>query len=71
MAFPSVVELALRINELGYSSVTYEIGVFEKGADDVRAVGGVTHVFVERDRNRPAVEGMAKEIREGLTKAKL
>ena len=68
MAFPSVVDLALRVNKLGQSSVSYEVGVFERGAEDVRAVGGFTHVFVERERNRPAAKGMLQETRDGLTK---
>ena len=68
VAFPTVVDLALRVNKLGKSSVTYEVGVFERGRDDVRAVGGFTHVFVDRERNRPAADGMANEVRRGLEK---
>lgn len=68
VAFPSVVDLGLRVSKLGKSSVTYEVGVFERGADDVRAVGGFTHVFVDREKNRPAAEGMPAEARVGLEK---
>ncbi|KAK0507953.1 hypothetical protein JMJ35_009842 [Cladonia borealis] len=68
VGFPMVVELGLRVNKLGKSSVAYEVGVFEKGKDDVRAVGGYTHVFVERERNRPAPNGMSEDIRRGLKK---
>jgi len=46
--------------------VTYEVGVFEHGQDDVRAVGGFTHVFVNRKVNRPAASGMPGEVRRGL-----
>ena len=67
-AFPTVVELGLRVNKLGKSSVTYEVGVFEKGQEDVRAVGGFVHVFVERDGMRPSGEGMGVELRKGLEK---
>ena len=63
-----MVDLGLRINRLGKSSVTYEVGVFERGQGDVRAVGGITHVFVERETNRPAASGMSNEIRRGLEK---
>jgi acyl-CoA thioester hydrolase len=66
VGFPSVVDLGLRVKNLGKSSVAYEVGVFERGQDDVRAVGGFTHVFVERDTNRPAATGMSTEIRSGL-----
>ncbi|KAA6408473.1 MAG: Thioesterase thiol ester dehydrase-isomerase [Lasallia pustulata] len=66
VGFPSVVDLGLRVNKLGQSSVTYEIGVFERGADEVRAVGGLIHVFVDREKNRPAADGMSETIRHGL-----
>ena len=66
VAFPSIVDLGLRVNKLGKSSVTYEVGVFERGSEDVRAVGGYTHVFVERETNRPSAYGMSEETRRGL-----
>ena len=66
VAFPMVLDLGLRVNKLGKSSVAYEVGVFEKGKDDARVVGGYTHVFVERERNRPAPMGMSEDIRRGL-----
>ena len=68
VAFPSVVDLGLRVSKLGKSSVAYEVGVFERGADDVRAVGGFTHVFVDRDKNKPLIEGMPAKARAGLEK---
>jgi len=68
VAFPSVVDLALRVNKLGQSSVTYEVAIFEKHAEDVKAVGVFTHVFVEREKDRPAAEGMPQRSRDGLTK---
>ena len=66
VAFPTLVDLGLRVNKLGKSSVTYEIAVFERGADDVRAVGGFVHVFVDKGTNRPGAKGMSSEIRKGL-----
>ena len=66
VSFPSVVDLGLRVNRLGTSSVTYEVAIFERGQEDVRAVGGYTHVFVERQTHKPAVSGMPEEIRRGL-----
>lgn len=66
MAFPAVVDVGLRVNKLGKSSVTYEIAVFERGAEDVRAVASFVHVFVDREKNRPAAGGMDATIRRGL-----
>jgi len=64
--FPAVVDLALRVNKLGKSSVTYEIGVFERGTEEVKAVGGFVHVFVERETMKPGTKGIGDDIRKGL-----
>lgn len=66
VAFPDVLELGLRVERLGKSSVTYEVGVFRKGEEDVKVVGGYTHVFCERETMRPAAEGMEGSVRKGL-----
>lgn len=77
VAYPSVLDLGLRVVALGKSSVKWEVGVFERGQEDVRAVGGSTHVFVEQEGRRPAKSGIEPEMRRGLekllgnTKAKL
>lgn len=68
VAYPSVLDLGLRVVALGKSSVKWEVGVFEKGQEDVRAVGGSTHVFVEQESRRPAQIGMDSEMRRGMTK---
>ncbi|KAI0824480.1 thioesterase [Trametes gibbosa] len=48
LSFPSVLDLGLRVTKLGSSSITYEIAVFEEHAHAPSAVGGYTHVFVDR-----------------------
>lgn len=68
IAFPAVAELGLRVNKLGKSSVTYEIALFERGIDEVKAVGEFVHVFVDRATKRPATNGMDTNIRGGLQK---
>jgi acyl-CoA thioester hydrolase len=54
IAFPDVVEAALRVGELGRRSVRYEIALFRAGAPTPIATGWFVHVFVERDSRRPA-----------------
>lgn len=66
MEFPNVVDLALRVNKLGKSSVTYEIGVFAQGDEDVKAVGEFVHVFVDREGMKPSSQGMNSTLRKGL-----
>jgi acyl-CoA thioester hydrolase len=48
LAFPDDVDAGLRVAKLGRSSVTYEIGLFARGADEPAAEGSFVHVFVDR-----------------------
>ncbi|KAL1646056.1 hypothetical protein SLS58_003476 [Diplodia intermedia] len=66
LGFPAIADLALRVNKLGKSSVTYEIGVFERGVEEVKAVGEFVHVFVERESRKPGKTGMNEALRQGL-----
>ena len=66
IGFPAIVELGLRVEKLGKSSVTYEIGVFEKDQTEVKAVGEFVHVFVDRETRRPRPDGMDAKTKEGL-----
>ncbi|KAF5978060.1 acyl-CoA thioester hydrolase [Fusarium bulbicola] len=66
IAYPAVAELALRVNKLGKSSVTYETALFEKGKEEVKAVGEFIQVYVDRETNRPLKDGMASTLREKL-----
>ncbi|KAH8596450.1 thioesterase superfamily protein-like protein [Bisporella sp. PMI_857] len=68
IAFPATAELALRVNKLGKSSVTYEIALFERGVEEVKSVGEFVHVFVDRKTGRPAAAGMNGELKTGLQK---
>ncbi|TFY72767.1 hypothetical protein EVG20_g263 [Dentipellis fragilis] len=66
VSFPENLELALRVNKLGNSSVTYEVGVFRGGSQEPSAVGGYTHVFVERNSRKSAP--LDDTTRKGLEK---
>ncbi len=66
ISFPAVAELALRVNRLGRSSVTYEMALFEKGVDEAKSVGEFVQVFVDRDTGRPSAQGMGDVLRDGL-----
>jgi acyl-CoA thioester hydrolase len=54
LAFPQTVEAGLRVGRLGRSSVRYEIGLYAEGRDEPAAIGWFVHVFVDRERRRPA-----------------
>jgi len=54
LSFPGEVEVGIAVDQLGTSSVTYRIGVFQAGATESLAQGNFTHVYVNRDSRRPA-----------------
>jgi acyl-CoA thioester hydrolase len=66
IAFPATAHLGLRVNKLGRTSVTYEIALFEKNVDEVKAVGEFVQVFVDRATGRPSVNGLESTLRCGL-----
>ena len=79
LSFPSQLLLGMRVTKLGRSSVSYEVGVFgplleeplKSGSspqledESVAAVGGFTHVFVDKEERRP-VKGLPRSLSEGL-----
>jgi acyl-CoA thioester hydrolase len=66
LSFPDVLDLGLRVNHVGKSSVTYEVGVFREGSAEPAAVGGYTHVFVDAVSRKTS--RMRDRTREGLQK---
>lgn len=68
VAFPDTLEIGLRVAKLGSSSVTWEIGIFRKGEENVKMVGTYTHVFVLRETMRVGPGGMEAQVRRGLEK---
>lgn len=80
LSFPSRILLGMRVTKLGRSSVSYEVGVFgplleeplrpgvsspQLEIESVAAVGGFTHVFVDKEKRRP-VKGLPQPLLEGL-----
>ena len=68
ISYPKVAELCLRVNKLSKSSVVYEVALFEKNVDQVKAVGEFVHVFVDRITHRPNVNGINDQLRKDLEK---
>ena len=64
IAFPEAVEGGFRVNRLGRSSVEYGIAIFSAGEEQASAHGTFTHVFVDRETERPAA--IAGKLREAL-----
>ncbi len=64
LAFPDALEGGLRVNRIGNSSVQYGIAIFRAGEAQASAHGTFTHVFVNRDSERPVP--IAGSLRDGL-----
>ena len=64
IAYPEALEVGLRVNKLGNSSVTYGVAIFRKGQDSAVAFGDFVHVFVERAANKSVA--IPQTIRDAL-----
>jgi acyl-CoA thioester hydrolase len=53
LAYPDPVEVGVRIERIGRTSVNYGLAVFKAGAPSAAAEGRFTHVYVERSSGRP------------------
>ena len=54
VAYPGGLEVGVRVDRIGRSSVHYGVGLFAAGDDAARAAGQVVHVFVDRATSTPA-----------------
>lgn len=54
VAFPDALEVGVAIERIGNTSLTYRLGVFVKGEAQAAAQGQFTHVYVDRQSERPA-----------------
>lgn len=66
VAFPDQLEGGLCVTKLGNSSVEYALAIFRRGETEAAAHGRFTHVFVNRDSERPTP--MNAQLRQGLEK---
>lgn len=53
VSYPEPVEVGLRVERLGNSSVTYGVGIFHAAEGVALAQGQFVHVFVDRATDRP------------------
>lgn len=64
--YPGMLDVGLRVVKIGNSSVMYEVGVFQEGEEQVKAVGGFTQIWVLRETNKVTSEGVPVSVREPL-----
>jgi len=53
LSYPDAVEIGLRAERIGHSSVKYGLAVFSEGDEGARAAGSMTHAFVDRRTSKP------------------
>jgi acyl-CoA thioester hydrolase len=52
VAYPDELEVGMRADKVGNSSVQYGVAVFKKGAAEASAYGHFVHVFVDKASNK-------------------
>jgi acyl-CoA thioester hydrolase len=52
VAYPELLEVGVRVEKLGTSSVRYGVALFRAGDPLARAAGSMVHVFVDRKSSR-------------------
>lgn len=62
--YPEQLECGLRISRIGNSSVRYELGIFKKGSEKVKATGFIVDVFVDAATERPV--SVPNEFRQAM-----
>ena len=53
LSYPDLAEVGVAVEHLGRASVRYHLAVFKAGASHAAAAGRYTHVYVDRQTNRP------------------
>lgn len=51
--FPDELDVGIKVSKIGSTSVTYEIGIFNKNVEISSAIGTFVHVYVERVSHKP------------------
>ncbi|MFQ3190132.1 MAG: acyl-CoA thioester hydrolase [Paraglaciecola sp.] len=64
IAFPDVLDVGLRVEHIGNSSVQYGLAIFKRGQAQAAAFGHLVHVFVDRETNKP--QPIPEKIRKAL-----
>jgi acyl-CoA thioester hydrolase len=49
LEYPRPLDVAVRVERLGRSSITYTLGLFDARSEEVAAVGHWVHVYIDRD----------------------
>ena len=62
--YPEVAQVGLKLQRIGNSSITYDIGVFRVNQDEPAAIGYLVHVYVRAADRRPSL--IPNRVRKGV-----
>lgn len=68
LSFPESIDVGLRVEKIGTSSIVYAIGIFRSGSNDCAALGKFVHVYVDAQTRKTtpipaAVRNAAETLR--------
>jgi acyl-CoA thioester hydrolase len=69
LEYPRRLEVAVRVERLGRSSISYALGLFDAERDDLAALGHWVHVYIDRTSRSPVPIPAA--VRELLERAEM
>lgn len=49
LTYPEIIDVAVGVQKIGNSSVTYDLAIFKQGQNQAAAQGSFVHVFVNRN----------------------
>lgn len=65
--FPDLLQIGVRVEKIGRSSVHYEVAVYRAGDREPAALGRFIHVYVHRETERPTeLPPSMRTVLEGL-----
>jgi acyl-CoA thioester hydrolase len=67
LEYPRTLDVGVRVERLGRSSITYALGLFDAEADELAALGHWVHVYI--DRNTRSTVPIPTSVRELLGRA--
>ena len=69
LEYPRRLEVAVRVERLGRSSITYALGLFDAEREELAALGHWVHVYIDRTSRSPVPIPAA--VRELLERAEM
>lgn len=66
IAYPGVIDIGVRVERIGRTSMTYEVAIFVEGENAARAQGSFTTVATNRQTKRPVEVPQAFRTAHGM-----